>query len=194
MANVNNPYGLRPQMRTQSGGQPETQGYQVSSGYAFAIYKWDPVTELAGVINGPASGITPGTTRYLGVALNWIAASTGAGPITNPTGFPNGPLLVMVDPGALYNAQGDGSGSGSNVISAATMGYNANLNVASVAGGGVTRDNSGVQITESTIATTSTLDVKITQLVYDPTNAYGVNGRVELRFNKHLRNPEVTVT
>lgn len=198
MANVNNPFGLRPQMRTQAGGMPETQGFTKAVGYAFAIYKWDPVTMLAGVLNGPASGITPGTTRYLGVALNWVPASTAAGPIQNPAtapqGPPDGPMLVMVDPGAMYVAQGDGSGSGGNVISAATMGYNANLNVASVAGGGVTRDNSGVQITESTIAVTSSLDVKITQLELDPTNAYGVNGRCELRFNKHLRNPEVTVT
>jgi hypothetical protein len=182
VANVNNPHGLKPLVRTTSGGAPQTEQYSKAAAYAQAIFKWDPVTLLAGVLNGPASGITPGTTRYLGVALNWVAASI----LSNHQ--------VMVSPDAIFEVQGDGSGSGSNVIAAATMGYNANLNVASVAGGGVTRDNSGVQLTESTIATTNTLDMKIRQLLNAIDNAYGVNGRVEVTFNKHLLNPEVTVT
>jgi hypothetical protein len=182
MANVNNPHGLRPLMRTQAGGAPQCEQFSKAVGYAYAIYKWDPVTELAGVFNGPASGITPGITRFLGVALDWAVASVAS------------THHVMVDPGAIFEAQGDGSGSGANVISAATMGYKANLNVATTAGGGVTRDNSGVQVTETTIAVTSSLDVTLLQLLQEIDNAYGVNGRVELKFNKHLRNPEVTAT
>lgn len=180
MANVNNPNGLEPVVRNWQGGASQAEARQIASSYAFAIYKWDPVTELAGVLNGPASGITPGTTRYRGVCLAWVPASTG--------GFPP----VIVNPTALYVCQEDGSG-GANVV-AAKMGYNCNLNVASVAGGGVTRDNSGVQLTGSTINTTATLDMKISQLYTDPTNAYGANGRLEVRFNKHLDNPEITVT
>lgn len=182
MANVNNPHGLRPLMRTQSGGGVQTEAWSKAVGYAHAIYKWDPVTALAGVLNGPASGITVGTTRYLGVSLNWSAPSVAA------------THLILCDPGNLYEAQGDGSGSGSNVIALATVGYKANLNIASVAGGGVTRDNSGVQITESTIATTSSLDVELVGLLNEIDNAYGIYGRMELKFNKHLRNPETTAT
>lgn len=194
MANVNNPHGLRPIMRDFQGGNSQVNPYTKAAAYAQAIYKWDPVTLLAGVLNGPASGITPGTTRYRGVSLNWSVASV----LTTH--------LIVDSPGAIFEVQGDGSGSGGNVISAATMGFKANLNVASVAGGGVTRDNSGVQLTESTIATTSSLDVHIMQLVGgpglsqtglnpgSPDNAYGVNARVEVRFNKHLENPEVTAT
>lgn len=182
MANVNNPHGLKPVGRTIAGGAPQCEKYSKAVGYAQAIFKWDPVTLLAGVLNGPASGITPGTTRYLGVALNWSPASTASD------------HQVMVSRDALFEVQGDGSGSGGTVISAATMGFNGNLNVASVAGGGVTRDNSGVQLTESTIAVTATLDMKIRQLLNEIGNAYGVNGRVEVTFNKHLLNAEVTVT
>lgn len=183
MANVNNPHGLRPLMRTQSGGGVQTEAWSKAVGYAYAIYKWDPVTGVAGVLKGPANGITPGgTTNYLGVSLGWSAASTAA------------THLILVDPGDLFEAQGDGSGSGANVISAATMGYKANLNLTGTAGGGVTRDNSGVQITESTIATTSTLDVQLLGLLNEVDNAYGVHGRVELKFNNHLRNPGVTST
>lgn len=182
MANVNNPYGLKPAMRTREGGQPQCEQFSKAVGYAYAIFKWDPVTELAGVLNGPASGITPGTTYYLGVALNWAAASTASN------------HQVITDPGAIYDAGGDGS-AGSNVV-AGKMGYNANLNVASTAGGGVTRDNSGVQLNENTIATTSSLDVRIMNLLTDPTgdNVYGAYARLVLYFNKHLRTAAVTAT
>lgn len=182
MANVNNPHGLKPLLRTEAGGAPQLEEFTKAAAYAQPIYKWDPVTLLLGVLNGPASGITPGTTRYLGVSMNWSILSTLA------------KHQVMVSPAAIYEVQGDGSGTSGTVIAAATVGFNANLNVASVAGGGVTRDNSGVQLTESTIAVTATLDVKYLQLLNEIGNAYGLNGRVEIRFNKHLRNPEVTQT
>jgi hypothetical protein len=165
-------------MRTQAGGAVQTEAWGKAVGYAYAIYKWDPVTLLAGVLNGPASGITPGTTRFLGVSLGWSVASVAA------------THLIMVDPGDLWEAQGDGTGG----VTAAIQGYNANLNVATVVGGGVTRDNSGVQFVESTIATTSSMDVKLLALYSDPANAVGANARMELRFNKHLRTAEQTAT
>ncbi len=197
MANVNNPHGLRPLMRTLNGGNPQVFGYTKAAAYGQVrsvsaylsmtdepgtrdVVEWDCI--LAGVLNGPPSGITAGTTRLLGVSLNYSLASLLA------------TMLVMDDPGALFEAQGDGSGSGSNTIAAAHMGYNANLNYTGVAGAGVTRDNSGVSITESTIAVTATLDVKLRQLYGVPDNAYGIYGRVELKINKHLNNPEVTET
>lgn len=187
MANVNNPHGLRPLMRTQAGGGVQTEPWSKAAGYAHAIYKWDPVTALAGVLNGPASGITPGTTRLLGVVLGG-APTSGSTPYW--TASVAATLLVLVDPGDLFEAQGDGSGG----LVATMYGYNANLNVASVAGAGVTRDNSGVQFVESTVAVTSTFDLKLIKLLDEPDNAIGVNARMELRINKHLRNPEVTAT
>jgi hypothetical protein len=180
MANVNNPHGLRPLMRTQSGGGVQTEAWAKAVGYAYAIYRWDPVTALAGVLNGPASGITPGTTRYLGVSLSWSKASLAD------------TLLIMVDPGDLFEAQGDGSDAALAVVGSTD--YNANLNLTGTAGAGVTRDNSGVSITETTIAVTSTLDVKLLGILNETDNAYGAYCRWELKFNKHLRNPEVTAT
>jgi hypothetical protein len=181
MANVNNPYGLKPFARTHSGGNPQTEIWPKAAAYGYAIYKWDPVTVLAGVLNGPASGITPGSTRLLGVSLNWSVLSV----LTSHQ--------IITDPAALFECQGDGTG-GTNMV-AAKMGYNANLNVATVAGGGSTvpRDQSGVQVVE-TLVVTSTYDLRVLSLVNDPTNAYGANARVVVQINKHLRNPEVTVT
>lgn len=178
MANVNNPHGLRPLMRTHSGGSPGLEPYTKAAAYGQAIFKWDPVTLLAGVLNGPASGITPGTTRYLGVSMNFSLASLLA------------TMLIMDTPSAMFEAQEDNSG-GSN-IAAAKMGYNANLTT--TAGATVTRDNSAVQVSGTSIAVTSSLDVNIERLLAAPDNAYGAYGRVELKFNKHLKNPEITVT
>ena len=179
MANVNNPHGLRPLMRTMAGGAPQLEPETKAAGYAYAIYKWDPVTELAGVLNGPASGITPGTTRYLGVAMSWSAASLAA------------TLLVCESPDAIFETQEDNSGA-ANVV-AAKMGYNANLALGT-AGGGVTRDNSGAQLSGTSINTTASLDVNILRLLNEIDNAYGAYGRLEIVFNKHLKNKEITVT
>lgn len=178
MANVNNPHGLRPMLRTMAGGSPEINPYTKAAAYNAAIYKWDPVTLLAGVLNGPASGITPGTTRLLGVALDFSLA------LLLKT------MLVMDSPDAIFEAQEDNSG-GSN-IAAAKMGYNANLT--GTAGATVTRDNSAVQISGTSVNTTSSLDVKLLRLLNSPDNAYGAYGRVELVINKHLSNKEITET
>lgn len=179
MANVNNPFGMRPEMRTLAGGAPQLEMWTKAANYAAAIYKWDPVTLVAGVLKGPASGITPGTTNLFGVSIDWAVASV----LTNHH--------VMVSPDAVYSIQGDGS-TGANVV-AAKMGYKANL-LFSTAGGGVTRDNSGAQLDENTINTTSSLDLLILNLLNTPDNAYGANARLEVKINKHLRTGSQTST
>ncbi len=167
-------------MRRQGGGASQVEPYSKAVGYAYAIFKWDPVTQLAGVLNGPASGLTAGTTRLVGVSTGWSPASTAA------------TLLILDHPFDLFEAQGDGSDA--SLMVAASMGYNANLNYSGTAGGGETRDNSGVQVTETTIAVTATLDVRVLRLLNEVDNAYGAYGRLELRINKHLNNAEVTAT
>lgn len=178
MANVNNPYGLKPMGRTISGGFPQCNKYSKLATYAQPIYKWDPVTLLnTGYLGAASADITPGTTQYLGVALNWSPLSTASD------------HQVMDDPSAVFEAQEDASGAANVVI--AKMGFLANLALGT-AGGGVTRDNSGAQISGTSINTTNTLDVRVERLVDDITNAYGANARLEIRFNKHLKNPGVT--
>lgn len=181
MANTIMWQGVKPMMRTTSGGQPQTEPWSQQASYAYTIFRHDPVTLVAGYLQGPANGITAGTTRYLGVALEW---SGGASVLFQH--------LVITDPGAIFEVQGDGS-AGTNMV-VGKMSYNANLNLTGQAGGNITRDNSGVQLTESTVNTTSSLDVKIEGLVIDATNAYGANARVMMTFNKHLRTKEVTVS
>ncbi len=185
MANVNNPYGVKPLMRDATGGPTGLEDYVVESGYAYAIYKNDPVTELAGVLNGPANGITPGTTLYRGVAADYNPASTGRG----GTASLNPPMGVIDSPQALFEAQEDNSG-GANVVQA-KMGYNANLTTTA---GDATLKQSKVQVSGTSINTTSSLDVRIRRLIKDASNAYGAYGRLEVMFNKHLGNFGVTAT
>lgn len=180
MANVNNPHGLMPTCRREGGGASELVAYTKAAAYGQAIFRWDPVTLLLGVLNGPASGITPGTTRLRGVSAEYSPASVLKS------------MLVYDSPADLFDVQGDASGSGSNVIAAATMGFCGNLT--GTAGGTPTTDNSNVQLSEVSIAVTSTLDVKLRRLLPVIGNAYGLNARVEVKINKHLGNPEVTQT
>lgn len=182
MANVNNPFGLKPESRTVSGGFPQCNQYSKPVAYAFACFKWDPVALVAGgnigVPADTAPAITPGTTQYLGVALNWSPASTASN------------HQVMDDPSAIFTVQEDNSGGGN--VTYAKMGYLANLAIGT-AGGAVTRDNSGAQLSGTSINTTNTLDVRMERLVPSMDgNAYGAYAVVEVRFNKHLKNPGVT--
>lgn len=177
MSNVNNPHGLRPLMRNSNGGRPSCEAYTKDVGYGSAIYIWDPVTELAGLLNGPASGITPGTTLYRGVAMDYSLASLQA------------LMTIMDDVGAMYEAQEDNSGA-ANVV-AGKMGYNANLTGTA---GDSTRNTSKVQVSGTSINTTNSLDVRIERLLNVPDNAYGANARLEIRFNKHLATAQVTAT
>jgi len=176
MSNVNNPHGLRPLMRCLNGGAPQLEQYTKPAGYAYAIFKWDPVTLLVtGYLGAAAHDITPGTTYLLGVALEWAPASQ----LSNHN--------IMVSPDAIFEIQDDGSSDGTNsgFQEPADRGQNANL-VLTTAGGGVTRDNSGAQLAYSSHATTSTLDLKTFKLLNEPDNASGANARIEVRINKHL--------
>ncbi len=166
-------------MRNFGGGASELSPYTKAAAYAYAIFKHDPVTQLAGVLNGPASGITPGTTNLVGVAAQNSAASTLLDP-----------FMVYDSPLSLFDVQEDASGAANAV--AAKMGYLANLTT--TAGGTPTPDNSNVELSGTSINTTSSLDVKIMKLIKDPTNAYGAWARLEVMINKHLHNPLVTAT
>lgn len=178
MANVDNPHGLMPLCRRANGGASELRAYTKAAAYGYAIFRWDPVTQLAGVLNGPASGITPGTTRLRGVSAEYSAASVLK------------ELLVYDHPEDLFDIQGDASDA--TKLVAATMGYNANLS--GTAGGTPVGDNSLIEIVETGVAVTSTLDVNVRRLIPVVGNAYGAWARVEVRINKHLGNHEVTQT
>ena len=172
MANVDNPHGLRPLMRTIEGGFPEIRTFDKDASEAAAIFIWDAVNQEADG-NIEANSATPGTTRFTGVSLNHGAAST----LTSHS--------VIVSPGAIFEAQDNSDTDG---FTAADMGLNVNLELNA---GSATTFISGHELDESTVNTTATLDIKMLQLLNVPDNAAGAWSRVEVRFNKHRMSPEV---
>lgn len=167
MANVDNPHGLQPRGRTLSGGCPAVESYTKDANEAAAIFVFDAV-HMQNDANIAAAGASPGTTLYLGVALNHGAAAS----LTNH--------LVVVSPDALFEAQDNNDTDG---VAAADIGLNGNIELNA---GSATTKLSGHELDESTYNTTATLDVKLLRLLAVPDNAFGAFARIEIVFNKHM--------
>ena len=169
MANNNNPHGLRPLGTNVMGGATVTYPFQKAAADAQAIFRQDVVARQTGGFIG-ADAIVPGTTLLSGVTLDYGAALT----LTNH--------LVIVDPGAYYEAQSDITGAGATSVTAAQLGQNANLVYA--AGSGLPPHLSGTQIAASTVAASAALDVHLIELYPDIQNSFGNYDRIEILINK----------
>lgn len=165
MANVDHPSGFQPVMRTLSGGQIQLFTHPKDADETTPIRPFDIVRLEADANINP--GGTPGTTRFLGVAMNY-----GAGSKVTRHG-------VIEAPDAVYVAQDDGSNSG---ILAVDIGLNANA----VFNAGSER-LSGHEINSNTKQTTNTLDLKLLRLHASAENDYGTFARIEVVINKHIR-------
>lgn len=165
MANVDNPHGLCPLMRTLEGGFPVVERFTKDAAQATAIFIHDVVNRAADGNIDP--GGTPGTTLYTGVALNGGAALT----LTKH--------LVVISPSAVFEAQDNDDTDG---FAEVDMGLNCDLEFNA---GSATTGISGHEIDESAIQTTNTLDVHLLKKLDVPNNAYGEHVRVEVIFNKH---------
>jgi hypothetical protein len=171
MANVNNPHGFRPLLRSLSGG-PGAATLQVHklAGYGTALFIGDVVAKVAGSVRtypAVSAALTPGTTPALGVNLVYGALST----LTDH-------LIIPVD-GQIFEVQ-------ANVtvpITAAHMNDNANF---SLGAGSAALQISGHVLDSNTIATTNTLDLHIMQLWQSADNALGAYARLEVKFNSNV--------
>jgi len=172
MANVDNPHGLRPIMRTLDGGFPLLQTFTKDASEATAIFQGDAINREADG-NIEAASATPGTTLYSGVSLQYGAALALSTHICD------------VSPNSVFEAQDNSDTDG---FAAADMGLNVNLELNA---GVVATKQSGHELDESTATTTATLDMHMLQLVNAPDNAAGAFSRVEVVFNKHRMNPGV---
>jgi hypothetical protein len=169
MPNTDNPHGLRPLMRTLAGGLATIEPFTKAASYGTALFMWDAVARAAdGTID---KAITPGTTAYSGVNLNYGAVST----LTDH--------LVVTSPDALFEAQDNNDTDG---LAEADMGLNCNIELNA---GSALSQISGHELDESTAATTSSLDVKLLRKWDVPNNAYGSFARIEIVFNKHRMAP-----
>jgi hypothetical protein len=166
MATTASPYGLRPY--NMVGSRPNSNGfreYAMTTNSATAIYTGDviqltagqpaamsatPTTSSAGVI-----GVCVGVT-YVDPTLKQVmfAQTLPANAITN--GYTSVKIRVVDDPDALFMLQADGS------VTAASIGRNAPI---ANFGGSSLNGTSTVRLTSASIATTSTLAVRIVDLV-----------------------------
>jgi hypothetical protein len=166
MANVNNPHGLRPIMRGLFGGPVSVEEYTKLVGVATAIYSHDTVIAATGGVITPQATAATGT--FVGVSLNYGAASTA----TTHT--------VVHSPDSLFEAQDDNSTDG---LAQADMGKNTNVKITA---GNTSTLVSKFELTEASVATTSTLDVQLHRLYNVPDNAFGSNARIEVTLNRHF--------
>lgn len=178
MATTSAPYGLVP--INLIGGQSFTGGsirdFSMTTNSATAIFKGDVVQLGAATAGQPTALTSTPTTSTAGVIGVCVGVSyvdpvlkyqvysnfLPAGAIT--AGYTNVAIRVVEDPDQLYQIQGSGS------VTLANIGKNAAL---TNFGGSTTTGNSTVQLNQSTIANTSTLAVRIVDLVNGPLSVPG---------------------
>ena len=189
MANVNAPSGLSP-VEYLSGapwnGQARRYYIPSANGSAFAI--GDPVT-LGGsadangvpsvVIGTPGSGLLGvivgmGGLKYGGPGGDLDNLSITVIPATKTKDYY---VMVVDDPNVIFEVQEIGTGT---PLAAADVGLNANL--VAVANNGYV---SQWVVTNTTEATTDTLDVKLLGLVQRSDNAFGAYAKWKVLINNH---------
>lgn len=169
MANPNAPFGFRPTMRTLSGGSGSLMPAHKLVGYATALFIGDAITHAAAGTKSTLcidAAITPGTTPVLGVNLIYGAASLA----TNHN--------IVMAAGAVFEVQGDGTGA--TFLVAASL--SKTFNIALTAGNTSTKVSKH-SVSETSVATTNTLDLKIRGLVQDSVNVAGQYAKVFVTFN-----------
>jgi len=112
------------------------------------------------------AAITPGTTPVLGVNLQWGAVSTA----TDHT------IIIAKD--AVFIVQGDGSGA--TFLVAASLQKTANLVLTA---GNASTKVSKHSLSETSLAATNTLDLKVRGLYQSPDNVLGQYAKVFVTFN-----------
>jgi len=169
MANVNAPFGFRPTMRTLSGASGTLVPAHKLAGYGTALFVGDAVTHAAAGTKPNLcidAAITPGTTPVLGVNLQWGAVSTA----TDHT------IIIAKD--AVFIVQGDGSGA--TFLVAASLQKTANLVLTA---GNASTKVSKHSLSETSLAATNTLDLKVRGLYQAPDNVLGQYAKVFVTFN-----------
>ena len=194
MANVDRPNGLKP---VGSRGAANWNGavnmYLLDSGDATATFVGDLV-KLAGsagaagtVVNGydvegmPTIAQSAAGDVHIGVIVGLLPLQTNL-ETKHRAASTNRIALVSDDPMTVYEIQ---EVSGGTALVAAAVGLNANVVVGS---GNTTTGASGMELDNSTEATTAALDVHILGLVRRPDNAFGEHAKYLVMISDHSFN------
>lgn len=169
MANTNAPFGFRPTMRTHSGAGGSIIPAHKLVGYGTALFKGDAVTHAAAGTKTTLAidaAITPGTTPVLGVNMIYGAASTATDHI------------VIAAKDAVFIVQGDGTGA--TFLVGASLSKCANV---ALTAGNTSTKVSKHSLSETSLNTTNTLDLKVRGLYRSDDNILGQYARVYVTFN-----------
>lgn len=193
MANANAPFGFAPvQYLSGAPWSGQARLYVVLAADTNALYIGDPVASAG---NADANGVPAVTIGVAGSAIRGIIVSAGGlqdgGFLGDPTNLnsispavpgtksKNYYILVVDDPMVIFEAQENSSG-GAIALTNATK--NANFVIAAPATG---VNVSGTMIASNTVATTSTLNVKLMGLAQRTNNAQGTNAVWLCTINSH---------
>jgi hypothetical protein len=183
MANADTPFGLRPvQHRNGAPYSGSFRYYSVAAGNGTAIMIGDPVT-LAGTsqtINGRIySDVVRSATGdvFQGVCIGVVPETQDS--LVYRAASTQRVLMIADDPDLLFEIQ---EVSGGTALTANDAGLNANIVVAA---GSTVTGQSGVELDNTTEATTNTLDVHIVGPVMREDNAIGENCKWLVTFNRH---------
>lgn len=196
MANVNKPFGLAPH-RSLSASKFNEAGtrYYIPSTDTLAYYIGDTVlSAAAGDVKG-ATGVIKaslGTETLRGVIVGFEPASQGVSlagtalslDVTNcpATKTRDYYAYVIDDPFVMYTCQGDLTATNQT---AAKSSSNTSLTVAAPTPAAPSIMPSATVINSSTIATTSSLSIKLMGLQQIPNNTYGAFGVYRVKINLH---------
>jgi hypothetical protein len=190
MANVNVKSGLTP-VRYMSSANPYSGGgnvYSVDPANATAIFVGDPV-KLAGTgqtINGMIyQDVVQAATGDVMTGVVVAVLPDTRDSVIYRAASTQRLVLVADDPGILFEIQEVGTGTAFTVND---LGLNANFVVSA---GNATTGISGVELDNSTEATTNTLDLQIVGFANRTGNEIGLNAKWLVRINRHQRANQV---
>jgi hypothetical protein len=191
MANADTPFGLRP-VRYLSGApwNGQVRRYLIDSGDGTATFIGDLV-KLAGsagsvgsLVDGVPVGGLPTVVQsaagdtHVGVVVGFEPLKTNL-ETRHRAASTSRVAYVVDDPNVIFEIQ---EVSGGTALTATAVGNNANVVVAA---GSTTTALSGMELDNSTEATTADLDLKILGLVQREDNDYGEHAKWLVLINDH---------
>ncbi|MGI0135098.1 MAG: hypothetical protein ACREBW_09100, partial [Candidatus Micrarchaeaceae archaeon] len=188
------PTGLSP-IKYLNGADWDGLGnlYYLDSTSTNALYPGDPVKLVAGL--DAAGGLPTIDLATAGSTAVGVAIAIGAnrfGPYVDPTNLTllNAPetkakdyfVLVIDDPNVIFEIQENSSSGGNAALTYTSATKNANFVYAAPAAGAA---YSGVQLDVTTVAATSTLNLKLLGPSPRPDNALGYYAKWQALLNNH---------
>ena len=173
MANIDRPHGAIPLYR-MGGGNISVSYYDLGASNAIIGIGDFMERETTGVIDRAEAT----DKQIVGVSAESAGASSGGG-IDSAL---SDQIAVYASPDIIYVMQGDGV---TDTIAAADLGLNIDFVVANAVNG-----ISQMELDSDSEADTATLPLNLIRLYRHPNNAFGANGRFEVKLNNSVYNGE----